>query len=285
MYDKFILQFEHYNELEKYKQALDYVTQALAERPDDGYALLQRGWCQNHLLEFDEALDSCKEAAAVGFDEISCHELFAEIYLALDEIENSKEHLLAWIELDPLAAVPHARLSLLYCDIENFNEAEYHISKALEIDPLRPTVLEIHATILDIMGEKKKWESVFNDFADNSANEYAKLLLLGNHYNANNKKKKAMECYQQAYSINPDNSSLIESIDRCKRQSSPMFFPLRIFWFISPLLFFIISAVIFILLVVFGYLLVAKIIIITVILLFAYFALFNELYEIIHKEE
>ena len=236
MYDELMLQGQHYYRLKKYDQALSFINKALAEQPDNGYALYMRAACLCEGEEYQEALDSCRECNEAGYDPEDVHELFAVIYTELNDFVKAEEHLLETLRLNPRNASVFARYSWVMYKTGHIEKSEALMSEAMEIDPMDARVLELKLLIQESQGKTERWEEEFQNYYENADSEYNTLVIQGNHHLNKKQYKKARECYRQAFLMRPDNDELFEILNNLDKALSPLFFPTRIFWYVNPML-------------------------------------------------
>ena len=278
MYDESMLQAEHYVDLRKYEQALTYINEALSDNPHDGRALYLRALCLTNKKEYNEALVACKDACEVGYKLDDVHELFAIIYMIIDDFEKAEEHLLESLRINPNNASATARYSILMYESGNFEKGRALMAEALKIDPLDDTVLKFSMLLY------KNSDYDFSNYADNADDEYNKLINMGNHFVARKKLKEAKECFSQAFQMNPTNEELLAMLDNIEMELSPMYFPLRLYWVIQPIVFWVGVACILFFIFVFGFTKVAIILAIILAIFALYSWLAKPLYKRLHRE-
>ena len=226
MYDEIILQADHYFQLRKYDQALDYANKALAERPHDGHALYLRALCLSNVNQYNEALGSCKEALEIGYRPDSVHDVFAHIYMNMKDYPKAEEHILESLRINPNNAATLASYSLVMYETGFFDKSKALMDEATRIDPQNPTVLE---NKMEMSGEKDEVQN----YTENASGELDRLLNMGNHYIDQKQYQKARDCFRQAYLMVPENKEILNALNQLDMVLSPIMFPNRIFWHVN----------------------------------------------------
>ena len=285
MYDELILQAQHYYNLGKHEQALDLINKALSERPHDGYALYMRAACLFDGRRYQEALEACMESSKAGFSPEAVHELFATIYNNIPNFAKAEEHLLETLRLNPQNVSALAKYSLLMYETGHIEKSETLMAEAMKIDPFDTSVLEVKLAIQESRGKTENWQEDFQNYTENAESEYNRLILLGNHHLGKKQFGKANEYFRQAFLIHPENKELLEILDGLKRELSPMFFPLRIFWYVNPAFVWVGCIIIVGLLKALGFDSVA-VVFVSVYLIFALYTwLVRPLYKLFHRKQ
>jgi tetratricopeptide (TPR) repeat protein len=234
MYDELILQAEHYYNINKYGQSLKIINEALAEQPNSGYALYLKAACLNDSGQHMEALESCEECRQFGYNPEKTHFLFAVIHMNLLDFAKSEQHLLETLRLNPQNVSAIAKYSLLMYQTGHIEKSDALMTKAMELDPMNEKVLKYRQEIEQNRGHKKTEQATFQDYAENADYDFDGLFQVGVYHYNKKQYKKAHEYFRQAFLLQPDNKNLLELLEDLDKQLSPMFFPMRIFWFVHP---------------------------------------------------
>ncbi|MCG8419107.1 MAG: tetratricopeptide repeat protein [Proteobacteria bacterium] len=80
-------------EAEQYQKAIDELSEALSERPDDADLLNLYAFSQRKLKRYDEALEHYQKALAIDPDHRGANEYLGELYLQLGDVDKARERL------------------------------------------------------------------------------------------------------------------------------------------------------------------------------------------------
>jgi Flp pilus assembly protein TadD len=80
-------------EAQDYQAAIDELTAALAEKPDDADLLNLLAFSQRKLMRFDEAMVNYQKALQIEPRHLGANEYLGELYLQLDQPEQAEERL------------------------------------------------------------------------------------------------------------------------------------------------------------------------------------------------
>jgi Flp pilus assembly protein TadD len=80
-------------EAQDYQAAIDMLTAALAEEPDDADLLNLLAFSQRKLKRFDEAMVNYQKALQIEPKHLGANEYLGELYLQLDQPEQAEERL------------------------------------------------------------------------------------------------------------------------------------------------------------------------------------------------
>jgi Flp pilus assembly protein TadD len=80
-------------EAQDYQAAIDKLTAALAEKPDDADLLNLLAFSQRKLMRFDEAMINYQKALQIKPKHLGANEYLGELYLQLDKPEQAEERL------------------------------------------------------------------------------------------------------------------------------------------------------------------------------------------------
>jgi tetratricopeptide (TPR) repeat protein len=218
---KLFLQALHYYNLNKFDQALNIVNEVLMEQPNDGEALYLRAECLNNTLHFQEALVACRDCIQSGCDPEKVNYLLSVIHMNLLDFENSEKYILETLNLNPQNASAMAVYSMVMIKTGNRKMADELMAKAVEMDPLCEKVIDY----------RKLRE---HGFSDNGSHNYGKLIDLGNYHFDRKQFNKAREYFLQAFLMQPNNQSLLDALSNTEEVLSPIYYPIRLFWYVHP---------------------------------------------------
>lgn len=159
--------------------ACDTAEERAEKHYERGLALLEEGDTDRALLEFRNVF-RLNKAHAPALNR------YAALLEAQGDIQGAAKHYLRVVEIDPHDFEAHQRLSRILITLQDFGEAEIHVSEALRIRPEDPLARALKATIdfrngTDRAGAVAEAEAVAEEAPDIVA---AHMVLIANHLNA-----------------------------------------------------------------------------------------------------
>jgi len=174
-----ILEINHlYEKTGDLKQAVEQIKEATARFPQDTDICLRSAELCLKLRRFDEAKELLRKVTETESANIKVRKLRAEIYTKEGEMEK------AWAEYLPV-------LNEITLEAE-YDDAVKLLESFKDVDPLETG---------------KRLVSLYRQHAENLRLVY-ELIFLGDVFKAKGMHKEALNCYKEALSITPDDTSL-----------------------------------------------------------------------------
>lgn len=129
------------NTVEDYQGAIERFERALVL--DSGFGLAQAGICTAYWQQYelvgdselaDQAIAACREAQATS-DRAETLVALGNVYLQTDRVEEARELLTRALEAEPNSANAHAGLAQTLRMEGDATTAEFHLRRAIELDP------------------------------------------------------------------------------------------------------------------------------------------------------
>lgn len=222
-YDKDLLIIRNYIEMDRYGQALDRLSEAMQELPNDAYLLYLTAFCLYKSEDYDNAIACCKSAVDNGFNRAECYHLLSMILVQKDEYKEAERLLLAALELEPQNPHYIAFYGYLKMLTGKSSEALPLINKALEIDPVNLGALQYkfyyYLDMDDSYGIKSKVIEDYFSVTTDESDRFLKAGLLDYH---KHDYKAAEENFRQAFQLDPTNKFILKMLDTITRK--PRFF-------------------------------------------------------------
>lgn len=218
MLENLMYEAKHYAEIGKYDKAIDVLHKALVMNPDNGLAYYLMGLCNQNLEKYEVVVDNCQESLRCGFSPALVNYLLSCAYFELSEYALADRHFWVAYLYNPNDSVALARYGFYMFLVGEFNESQYLMKKALEIDPDNPQVRFFKNHIAITINDEKIKQEAITDMMNSTANEFDKLVFLGNYYCREKQCEQAVEVFKQAYTIDPDRL-LVSKLEYCEQHS------------------------------------------------------------------
>lgn len=201
---------------ERFDDALDYLNKARELAPDNvrtknnyGIALYRSGNIEEATKIFEEFVEKTPEI-------LSCYLYLSWFYLQNKNIQSATSILTQAIERFPRFAIFKNNLAVLYESIDKPEEAEKLYRQALENEPNNQRVCRNLADFYyeaQILGAARE---LYEKISDEDRN-WQILFKLGNIYLRQGDAEKAMQCWERAKQLNPEEEIITRNIEVLKK--------------------------------------------------------------------
>ena len=118
------------------EEAINLCSEILLLDRQNPYALLLRGIAYMLSSKYQEALTDLKNAASIDPTLAKAYNNIGNVYASTGLIEEALENYNQALKINPNYEIVHRNIALIYLDKNiDFTKAEYHLTKAIEIDP------------------------------------------------------------------------------------------------------------------------------------------------------
>jgi tetratricopeptide (TPR) repeat protein len=198
------------NDSLKVTDSLSYFQERLKANPDNPMIIFERAKYYINEGEIELAVADLENVLKQDSTHIRAHRLYADINLAMLDIETSKLHYEFILDKDSTDAKALLGLSKIYAALSNFAKADYYISASLQSDPYSAepyfTRGLIYRSDYYETGRVESWDiakSSFQTAIEQEPNYYAAYIELGVMH-SNTGDSIALEYYNSALDIYPE---------------------------------------------------------------------------------
>lgn len=219
--------FEHYNDIERWEQALRVIESLLSLDINNYNYHFNRARVLYALDQYDDALDELHNAVELGYTGIQ-HNFEAMIHWRKRDFFKADECFIRSVEENP----NDAHVYSCYADFMMFtgciDKANLLIDKALELEPSNSTA-NFLKLLFQSTTNKKNFETFFNErLMEISNEEVDKLFHLGFNEYLSKKYKPAKDLMRQAFTLEPTNKRLSWMMHVLEYKTSNFYMPNRI---------------------------------------------------------
>lgn len=131
-----------YNELNRFKESLEYYDRALREDPTNHKAYVGQGVVYRLSGDYDKAAQSYSKALELAPDYAELHASMGVLAMTQGQYDAAVRHLERAVQLNDSLAVAHSNLALAYASVGRFDEAQDELKKAVIRGYHQPEVLK-----------------------------------------------------------------------------------------------------------------------------------------------
>ena len=189
-------------QLQKYDIAEAQLDKMLKEDPDDFSALLLKGICYEARGRLSTAQKVYEEAIRKNPNDERGH-FFLGRLLSIEGLNKKKgmEELKKAIELNPNDVEYKAELARVYYHSKDMKKAKKMINESISQDPTNPVVKSVYAVIFNLSSNE-----MIKEVLKDEPNDDVALNDLAVQYLEEGKYKMALETFEKALSIDPNNT-------------------------------------------------------------------------------
>lgn len=187
----------------RYAEAEEMLRQALAEDPQDAYALSLLAITLSEQRRFGDAVQSAQRAIGLAPDDPFCHYAMASVLEDLEKYDDALKAIETAIRLEPNRPSYYARLSSIYLSKRDWKKALQAAEAGRALEPENIACANLQAIALTKLGRKDEAARAIGDAlsedpenAVTHANQGWAMLYANNH-------EVALLHFQEALRINP----------------------------------------------------------------------------------
>ena len=196
--------------VEEVVDSLQYYQDMLNADPTNPEVKLQRAQYYIRHQDIDLAEKDLEAVLSMDSMNLKAHKVYADLNLALLNLEKSKFHYEYILSRDSSKADAYLGLARIYAALDNYGKANHFISESLKRDPYRPepyfTRGLIYRSDYYMTGRQTSWEiaqSSFQTAIEQDPDYYAAFIELGVMF-AEKGDSIALEYYNSALDIYPE---------------------------------------------------------------------------------
>lgn len=197
-----------YRDLKMYKEAINYANRCLLIKPESEeiYSLLS--YLYECVKDLKSAIKALEKAVKINPTQYLYYYNLGVLYSKIFDPENSILNYKKVIELKPNSVAALVNLSCLYRK-EDINLSLQYILKAREYSPKAKNVLLNLSQIYKDLYKNNESIEVLNELLESNSNSHEAFSLLGMNYMDIGDYNKALDFYEKAVALQPDNSSYL----------------------------------------------------------------------------
>jgi tetratricopeptide (TPR) repeat protein len=189
------------NEIEK---LLDEINQKIVSDPNNVNFYHQRAYIHYRAGNFEAALKDIDRCISLDSTQAAFYFTRGEIYFSKLNLEEAKNAYLKCSELNPKDWQSQYKIGRIFFLIKNFQKALEHTNNALKINKNIAEIYYQKGEIFEELKDSAKAVSSFQTAIEQDPNYYDAYIRLGILF-ANRKDKMALQYYNSALQIQPDN--------------------------------------------------------------------------------
>lgn len=218
----------HYYGIGRYEKVEVLAKKLLASDPSDIESLNILAETLFQLDRYDEAVETCRQALALGLNPAEGNELLGRIYLAMEAYAQSEECFLAALSENPEQASTLAAYGYLMLTTGHEDKATKLMEEALRLDSENPEILHYNFHFNLARGDKYLQLENLQQYMVVSSNEVRKLVNLGLFELHRNNYRQAREHLREAYLLDPTNEPILELLKAVEKDDHWLFWPHRL---------------------------------------------------------
>lgn len=207
---------EHYIAVGRYDQAATRLRSALSQQPDNPAIHLFLALCAHRLDDQKQALEHIRMTLQHAPDAAAAHRLHGHILAALQRFDEAQQAAGEALRLEPDDAHTHALLAHLHLHRERWGDALVEANAGLAIDPEDTDCLNLRAAALTKLRRHEEAEQTIGRTLHKSPENPQAHANMGWQLLHRNQPKQAMQHFQEALRLQPDNdfakAGLVEAI-------------------------------------------------------------------------
>ena len=210
-----------------YKEAIEGIDKVFITDSNRAYYFYLKGYCFSRLGNHTKTISLCKQALAGGIEDEECYLLIGESYEYMNWFKDAESNFLLGLEINPDNSEIKAAYGYLLLKNGYVSEAYNYIIQAITAAPenhiVNNYVVYFYLYKQSIMFAEY---NIIKAFVENSSNEIYEFIKSGKVHKRKQRYKAAMDNFEKAYFLDPENEALAAIIDELKLKSKAIYKPL-----------------------------------------------------------
>jgi len=208
----FTVQGNYYSLLKEHKTALKCFQNASRANPFFSYAFTLSGHECFANDSLDEAMNCYRKALTIDLRHYNAWYGLGKVYLRQQKHPQAEYHFTRALNINPKSPILYSYLAMTLHSNNQLNEALKMINSALQLDPLNPMAKFKKAKILLSMENKEEALQELESLLEIEPKEAAIYTLMGNIYTQMEEKEKALYAFNMALDLEGPQKDSNESI-------------------------------------------------------------------------
>ncbi len=236
---------ENYIELKDYESALKGLDSLILKNEDKADYFYFKAFCYIQLNKLEEATKETKNAILKGYLSDDCMKILQNIYNKMGEKHDAQEYFIKELIFYPTSEDEFLRIAYIKFFMETSDNGRKFIKRAIKISSTNPKILRYAFDYYGNKGFERELQKVLEKYLECDVSEVSKLEINGDYEVYLKNHKKALEYFDKASLIDPNNALIQDKIEKAKKNSGILIKSRNIFLRILEFISVIVAIIIF----------------------------------------